>query len=292
LIVGGSYVAIETAGFLSSLGNDVTLSVRSQMLRGFDEESVEHVVDSLQKVKILQPCQILNIEKIDNGLSVHMKHDSKESTTTFDTVMTAIGRTPSISGLNLEKVGIKVEKDHIVVSDSLQTSISNVYSLGDVVGIMDLTPVAIMQGKFIAEKLFKSSSKKLNYDFIPTTIFSPMEYGVCGITELQSFEKYGKDNVIVYKKSVNVLEFQMGFQHSNHQQAFFKLICLKNQNEKVIGFHYVGPNAGEITGGIAIAMKNNITKEQLDDCVGIHPTLSEIITQLEYGVTKDTGKLI
>lgn len=146
-----------------------------------------------------------------------------------------------------------------------------------------------MEGKELARMLFTKSKVFINYDFIPTTVFTPEEFGSCGLTEEKAIEKYGKDDVEVYKKSVNVLEYQMGFQFGKHDQAFFKMICIKSLDERVFGFHYVGPNAGEILVGMSIAMRLKATKEDLDNAVGIHPTLSEVITQLEKGVTKDTG---
>ena len=267
------------------------MSVRSKILKPFDEECVERVTSSLKKqnVKILEPCELLKIIKKENGLEVEMKIKEEIIIETFDTVIAAIGRTPSISKLNLDKIGIKIENEHIVVSDSFQTNISNIYSLGDAIGLMDLTPVAIRQGKIIAEILVKSKNRKLDYDNIPTTIFSPMEYGTCGLTEKKAIEKYTKENINIYKKSFNVLEFQLGFQFTNRQQAFVKLICLKTEDERVIGFHLVGPNAGEIASVFSMAMAKKITKDEMDDCVGVHPTLAEVLTQLEFGVTQDTG---
>eukprot|EP01080_Neovahlkampfia_damariscottae_P002334 gene2334-2802_t len=290
-IVGGSYIAVETAGFLASLGCETTISVRSSMLKHFDDECVDHVISSLkkQKIRILEQCHISKISKNEKGLQVDMKMNEKIIIDTFDTVIAAIGRTPSLSGLNISNVGVKVENDHIIVSDSLQTNIENIFSLGDAVGMMDLTPVAIAQGRFIAQSIFTKKAKKIDYNCVPTTIFSPMEYGICGLSEKKAIERYTEDDIIVYKKNVNVLEFQLGFQFSHREQAFFKLICLKSENEKVIGFHYVGPNAGEITGPFSMAIKKKITKDELDDCIGIHPTMAEVINQLEFGVTQDTG---
>lgn len=146
-----------------------------------------------------------------------------------------------------------------------------------------------MEGKELARILFGKSKVVINYDFIPTSIFTPEEYGSCGLSEEKAIEKYGKDDVEVYKKSVNVLEYQMGFQFSKHDQAFFKMLCIKSLEERVCGFHYIGPSAAEILVGMSIAMRFKATKEDLDNAVGIHPSLSEVITQLEKGVVRDTG---
>jgi thioredoxin/glutathione reductase (selenoprotein) len=287
LIIGGSYIALETAGFLSSLGYDVSSSVRDKVLRNFDTECAEKIQANLEKngVKFLRPSEVTNVKKSENQLVVQFK----ESADLFDTVLIAIGRTPSTHKLGLEHIKAKMDTDGRILVNDLSVN-GSVFAIGDVIhNKFQLTPVAIHEGKHVALKLFANSKKKMNYELIPTTVFTPEEYGSCGLTESQAVTKFGIEDVEIYKKSVNVLEYQMGFQFSKHDQAFFKLVCIKSLNERVVGFHYIGPNAGEITVGISMAMRFNITKDDLDDCVGIHPTLAEAVTQLEKGVVRDTG---
>ena len=202
--------------------------------------------------------------------------------------MMAIGRYSDTEKLGLEKCGVKVnKKGQLIVNEYEQTSSPHIYGIGDVIeGGLELTPVAIAAGKLLAERLYKENgSRKMDYINVPTTVFTPSEYGACGYSEEKANETFGKENIIIYKKNCNILEHALPHRLD---QAFFKLVCLK-ENEQVIGFHYVGPNAGEVTQGIAIAMKLKATKEDFDNTIGIHPTVAENYTKLEFGVTEDTG---
>lgn len=287
LIVGGGYIALETAGILATLNHDVTVSVRDKLLRDFDVESVSKVKTSLEKagVKFLTSSHPKEVTKVDGRLIVQFESDKCE----YDTVLLAVGRNPSLDRLGLSNIDVKPNNTARIDPKGLEKW-GNIYAIGDAIhDRYQLTPVAIAEGKHVAMRLSGKSIKNIDYSMVPTTIFTPEEYGCCGLSEEHAISKYGSSDIEVYKKSVNVLDYQMGFQFSKHDQAFFKLVCVKSLGERIVGFHYVGPNAGEITVGISLAMKFSITKEDLDESIGIHPTLAEVVTQLERGVTKDTG---
>ncbi|KAG2381992.1 hypothetical protein C9374_005784 [Naegleria lovaniensis] len=292
LVVGASYVALECGGFLHGIGYDTSVMVRSVPLRGFDRECADKIVNTMSDhgVKFFQPCVPLSVTKLDSGrLAVeYVNVETKEKNTEeYDTVLFATGRYALTKALNLESIGVKVDNvGKILVNKYEQSSVPHIYAIGDVIsGGLELTPVAIMAGKLLAQRLFNSSKRAMDYEKVPTTVFTPVEYGCCGLTEEEAVKKYG-DNLVIYKKTYYVLEHEPP---AREVKAFTKLICNALDNERVLGFHYVGPNAGEVTQGFAVAIKMGATKEDFDDTVGIHPTCAETIVKLEQGVTEDTG---
>lgn len=293
LVIGGSYIALETAGFLAGLGGDVTLSVRSAMLKSFDLECVLKVALSLKHVgvKINMPQIVKSVEKLNNNQYKVIFDDGSEDI--FTNVIVATGRAPNTSSLNLSSANIRTNSSGYIETDSFnRTSAQNIYAIGDVIQDgPELTPVAILSGKLVAQRIFRNSLVQESFaqegNIIPTCIFTPNEYSSCGLTESEAIEKYGRENLVIYKKVVRVLENELNPDHPH--DAFGKLICLKQENEKVIGFHFVGPKAGEVCQGIAVAMRLGATKSDFDLTVGIHPTLAELFCSLELGVEEDVG---
>ncbi|KAL9649096.1 hypothetical protein ABK040_008473 [Willaertia magna] len=293
LVIGASYVALECAGFLHGIGYDTTVMIRSIPLRGFDRECSDKIVEDMSNhgVKFLQPFSPLRIEKLENGrLLVEYENNNthEKSTEEFDTVLAATGRYALTGSLNLEQIGVKTNNlGKIFVNEYEQSSVAHIYAIGDVIANgLELTPVAIKAGRMLAARLYNSSPKKMDYEKVPTTVFTPIEYGSCGLTEEEAIKRYGVDNIRIYKKNFYVLEYEPPERES---KAFTKIICNLLDEERVIGFHYVGPNAGEVTQGFAVAIKLRATKDDIDDTVGIHPTCAETICKLELGVTEDTG---
>ncbi|KAL9645628.1 hypothetical protein ABK040_015844 [Willaertia magna] len=297
LVVGGSYIALESAGFLAGLGFDTTVMVRSKVLRheNFDQEVASIVQQHMQDyhhVKFLQPAIPVRIEKLEDGKKlVTFKYADKEGELqdVFDTVMFATGRYADVKGLNLDSVGVQYTKEgKVIVNDEERTSVNNIFAIGDIIenGFnYELTPVAIQQGKYLAWRLFKQNcDKKVDYQFVPTTVFTPIEYGVVGYSEEKAKRVFGADNLMIYKKTFNILEHKIA---EKPEKGFVKLICLKNENERVIGLHFVGPNAGEVVQGFVLALKKGCTKEEFDDVIGIHPTNAESFMYLEAGVYED-----
>uniref|UniRef100_A0ABI7XA72 thioredoxin-disulfide reductase (NADPH) n=1 Tax=Felis catus TaxID=9685 RepID=A0ABI7XA72_FELCA len=260
LVVGASYVALECAGVLTGLGLDVTVMVRSVLLRGFDQEMAERVGSYMEQhgVKFLRkfiPVMVQQLEKGSPGkLKVVAKSTEGPETIegVYNTVLLAIGRDSCTRKMGLDKIGVKINKKtgKIPVNDVEQTNVPYVYAVGDILeGKLELTPVAIQAGKLLARRLFGGRLEKVYHTF-----FWPLEWTVAG-----------RDNNTCYAK----------------------IICNKFDNYRVIGFHVLGPNAGEVTQGFAAAMKCGLTKQLLDDTIGIHPTCGEVFTTLE--ITKSSG---
>jgi len=301
LCVGASYVSLECAGFLKGIGIDVTVMVRSILLRGFDQQMADMIGDYMEKhhVKFLRGSVPVEITKIKDGepgeLSVKYKNEKNEILTeTFNTIVLAVGRDPCTKELNLEKAGVKLNpKTQKIITTFEQTNIDNIYAIGDVIDetsangrILELTPVAIKQGQLLAKRLYGDSEIKMDYYAVPTTVFTPLEYGCIGYSEEEALEKFGPENIEVYHSNYWPLEWAVA--HKPHDVCYAKLICNKADKERIIGFHIAGPNAGEITQGYAVAIKLRATKKDFDMTVGIHPTCSETFTTMS--ITKTSGK--
>lgn len=303
LVVGASYVALECAGFLNSLGFDVSVAVRSIVLRGFDQQCANKVKQFMkeQGVRFINCNLPKRISKEENSerLIVEFSDNTKE---TFDTVLYATGRKADTAHLNLEKVNVNVNKQSgkIITDVDSSTNIKNIFAVGDVAeGIPELAPVAIKAGEILARRLFKHSEEIMDYTFVATSIYTPIEYGACGYSEENAYKVFGEQNVEVFLQEFNNLEIS-AVHRNKHPIAqadkddidisatcFAKLVCLKNENNRVVGFHYIGPNAGEVTQGMALALKLKATKQDFDTCVGIHPTDAEAFMNLF--VTRSSG---
>lgn len=294
LVVGASYVALECAGFLAGIGLDVTLMVRSILLRGFDQDMAERIGEYManEGIKILRPCIPMKIEEIDAGpprtLRVTGKMGSGEEITgEYNTILFAIGRDACTRNIGLETVGVKINpKNGKIPVTNEQTNVPHIYAIGDVLdGLPELTPVAIEAGYLLAKRLFSDSNIQCDYTYVPTTVFTPLEYGCIGYPEESAYETFGEENVEVYHSNITPLEWTVAKRPEN--ACYVKIICLKPENERIIGFHYLGPNAGEVTQGFVLGIKMGVTKAHLDATIGIHPTCAEIFTTLR--VTKTSG---
>lgn len=298
LVIGASYVALECAGFLSGLGLDVTVMVRSIFLRGFDQDMAERAGTFLEKegIRVWRRFIPTAIEKIEDGSPGKIKVTCKstdsdtEQTEEFNTVLIAIGRESCTKTIGLDNAGVISKKNgKIPTNEYDQTNISNIYSIGDnAEGRPELTPVAIQAGVLLAKRLFAGSKIKCDYDNVPTTVFTPLEYSACGLSEEKAKEKYGEDNIEVYHSDFWPLEWTVAGR--SNDDCYAKIITNLQDNERVVGMHYLGPNAGEVMQGYAAAMKCGMTKEQLDQTIGIHPTTAETFTTLN--ITKRSGESI
>lgn len=293
LVVGASYVALECAGFLAGLGYDTTVMVRSILLRGFDQEYADKIGEFMEKshTKFIRGSVPTKIEKqADGKLKVFWSSkDGAEQSDVYDTVFSAIGRYADTKALGLDAAGVETAKNGKIVcaDNNEQTSVPNIYAVGDVVqDMLELTPVAIQSGIFLARRLFGGATATMDYDTIPTTVFTPIEYGACGLSEEQAMAKYGEDDIEVYHKGLEPLEWQLVEKPKECARA--KLICVKSENLRVVGLHILCPNAGEVTQGFALAMRKGATYQEFQDTVGIHPTVAEDFTTLT--VTKSSGE--
>lgn len=294
LSIGASYVSLECAGFLHGLGLDVTVMVRSILLRGFDQQMAELAGDYMKKlgIKFIRPCIPTKIEKLQDGQPglyrvTGVMDDGTEVVDEYNTILLAVGRDPCTSELHLDRVGVQVQpkSGYVICQDDESTSCPYIYAVGDIVdGRPELTPVAIQAGRLLARRLFAGETLKCDYSNVPTTIFTPLEYGCIGLTEEAAIEQYGED-IQVYHS--NFLPLEWTVPHHDENACYAKLICVSSQNDRVVGFHVIGPNAGEITQGFTLALKMNATKADFDNAIGIHPTCAEIFTTLS--ITKSSG---
>ncbi|XP_075014988.1 thioredoxin reductase 3 [Calonectris borealis] len=297
LVVGASYVALECAGFLAGLGLDVTVMVRSILLRGFDQEMAEKVGAYMEThgVKFIRKFVPVQVEQLEEGMPGRLKVTAKSTEgpemfeEEYNTVLIAVGRDACTRNIGLETIGVKINEKNgkVPVNDEEQTNVPYVYAIGDILdGKLELTPVAIQAGKLLARRLYGGSSTKCDYINVPTTVFTPLEYGSCGLAEERAIEEYGKQNLEVYHSLFWPLEWTVPGRDNN--TCYAKIICSKHDNNRVIGFHVLGPNAGEVTQGFAAAIKCGLTKELLDETIGIHPTCGEVFTTMD--ITKSSGQ--
>jgi thioredoxin reductase (NADPH) len=291
LVVGASYVALECAGFLTGIGRDTAVMMRSIPLRGFDQDMANQAVDFMETsgTRFIRKCVPTAVVKNEETgkLSVTWKHVESEAETTeeFDTVLMAVGRKPETSKIGLAQIGVKLnESGHVIVDAFERTSVPNVYAIGDIiVGGLELTPVAIRASHLLSMRLYGMGSEVMNYDTVPTTVFTPLEYGCVGLSEENALKQYGE--IEVYHSYFTPLEWTVP--HRGDNVCYMKMIVNPFDDERVIGFHVLAPNAGEITQGVAVALKCGAKKRDFDETVGIHPVVAEDMTTLK--VTKSSG---
>ena len=269
-IIGGGYIAQEFASIFHGLGVEVTRLVRSaRLLRGFDVDLAEHLLAEQVKkgIKIQCAANIEKVVKTSDGLLVICEEcDSK----TFDQVLFATGRKPNSSGLGLSEIGVSVNSmGAIEVDEQMQTSIEHIYAIGDVTNKFNLTPVAINEGRIFAANNFGGEARVMDYSNIPTAIFSQPPLGTVGLTEAQAREQY--DHVVIFKSIFRPMKYALG---RIDEQTLMKLV-VDGDTDRVLGVHMVGPDAGEILQGFAVALKAGATKRDFDRTVGIHPSSAE-----------------
>jgi pyruvate/2-oxoglutarate dehydrogenase complex dihydrolipoamide dehydrogenase (E3) component len=290
--VGASYVALECAGFLTGCGYDTTVMVRSILLRGFDQDMANMIGNVMvaNGTKMVKETIPNSFEKNEAGkIVVKYTLKGEEKVEEYDTVLLAIGRYAYTDGLNLEAIGLKTEENgKFIVNEFEQTTIDHIYAIGDVIhGMLELTPVAIKTGRLLAQRLFSNSKEVMDYLTVPTTVFTPLEYGCCGYTEEEAKKKFG-DSIKTFHTKFKPLEWCFNKARNRGSDAYVKVLVNKSDNNRVVGFHILAPNAGEITQGVAVAMKCGVTKEILDSTVGIHPTVAEDMINLQF-TKEDNG---
>lgn len=268
--------------------------VRSIYLRGFDQQCADIVGNYIEKetgCTVIRPATPVSVTKLADGkLSVVMNLSAtgEQKTEIYDTVLMAIGREPCTKGIGLENVSVELAKNgKVIVNDKEETNVPGIYAIGDILyERLELTPVAIQAGKFLSRRLFGGSFEKMDYDKVATTVFTPIEYSACGYSEEAAEAKFGKDNIEVYHRKFWPLEWSLPGKDAN--LCYMKAITLRHENdEPIVGLHYIGPNAGDVMQGFSAAMKSGLTKKILDGTVGIHPVNAEWFTGLD--VTKRSG---
>jgi thioredoxin reductase (NADPH) len=287
LVVGASYIALECSGFLTSLGYDTTVMVRSILLRGFDQDMANRIGKYMEnhRTKFIREAVPTKLEKPDPAGKIHVTYEQggQHITDEYDTVLFAIGRYAQTKELNLQAAGVVAESNgKIKVNNVEESNVPHIYAIGDVIhGKLELTPVAIKAGKLLSNRLFGGKTEKMDYVNVPTTVFTPIEYGSCGLSEEDAQAKFGAENISTYHTEFKPLEWAL-YKMRPEGDCYVKVIVNKLDNMRVVGFHLLSPNAGEITQGVGIAMKCGVTKELLDSCVGIHPTIAEDCIGLRF----------
>ena len=235
--------------------------------------------------KFIKGAVPTKLEKPDptGKVIVTYEQDGQHISAEYDTVLFAIGRYALTKELNLDLAGVKAESNgKIKANDVEETNVPNIFAIGDVLfGKLELTPVAIKAGKLLAERLFGGMTEKMDYVNVPTTVFTPIEYGSCGYSEEDAKAVYGAENISTFHTSFQPLEWAYN-KGRPEGDCYVKVLVNKADKNKVVGFHICAPNAGEVTQGLGVAMKCGLTKELLDSCVGIHPTIAEDCIGLKF----------
>lgn len=283
LIVGASYIALECAGFLQEMGQPTTVLMRSAPLRGFDRDMAETVKLDLEArgVAFVAGAAPISIAKKEAGLLVKWKIAGEDAQDEFDTVIAAIGRSCDTSKLGLERAGVKAsESGKIPVLDNT-TNVSHIHAIGDVIdgaalqppcSNTELTPVAVQSGLLLAERLFADSGRRMDFACVPTAIYTPLEYACIGYSEEDAVLRFGKHDVEVFHSDVRDLHAAIcPIRHA----GYAKLVCLKSQRLRVVGWHCCAPCASEIVQGFAVAARLGATKHDYDATLGVHPTIAE-----------------
>ncbi|WP_269496681.1 glutathione-disulfide reductase [Castellaniella sp. S9] len=273
-VVGAGYIGVELAGVLNALGSDTHLFVRKDTpLRRFDPLLRDTLVAIMQTegptVHPHSDAESL-VRNDDGSLTLHFKNGTCHDT---DCVIWATGREPDTSALGLEAAGVALDdRGHVAVDAYQNTNVPGIYAVGDITGQLELTPVAVAAGRRLSERLFNDKpDERLDYENVPTVIFSHPPIGTVGLTEPQARERHGDEAVTVYQASF-VAMYTAVTQH--RQPCRMKLVCV-GPEEKIVGIHGIGHGMDEILQGFAVALKMGATKKDFDDTVAIHPTAAE-----------------
>lgn len=270
VVWGGGYIAVEFAGILAGLGVKTTLLYRGDLfLRGFDGDVRRFMVDEMRKkgVDLRFNTNIESVQNVDTQYHVCLTDGSTLET---GLVMAATGRKALVDGLGLEALGVTMtDSGHVSVNRHFQTAVPSITALGDVIGTPQLTPVALGQGMVLSRRLFGDGQGEMDYSSIPTAVFCQPNIGTVGLTEEDAIEAGHK--LRIYRSEFKPMKHSLT---GRDERAMMKLV-VDDKTDRVLGAHMVGPDAGEITQGIAVAIKAGATKAQFDSTVGIHPTSAE-----------------
>ncbi|KQV58463.1 MULTISPECIES: glutathione-disulfide reductase [unclassified Caulobacter] len=286
MIVGGGYIAVEFAGIFNGLGVQTTLLYRgANILRGFDDDVRSHLADELEKrgIKVVLGCAHKSIEKGEDGTLLSTL--SNDLTFETETVMFATGRGPYVEGLGLEKAGVKLnERGAIAVDDYSKTNVPSIWAVGDVTDRINLTPVAIREGAAFSQTEFYDNPTSFDHDMVASAVFSQPPVGSVGMTEAEARHAFG--TVDIYRAVFRPMKITF---YGGQERCLVKLV-VKQDDQKVVGVHVVGPDSPEIIQMAAIAVKMGVTKPQWDSTCAVHPTLAEeLVTLREKYVPVEVG---
>ncbi|MCJ1438430.1 Glutathione reductase [Xylographa pallens] len=291
-LVGAGYIAVEMAGMFNALGSETHLFIRHEtFLRQFDPMIQDTITKEYERLGVhihrnsAQTKFEKNTEKGGDWKTLHYTDKEHPDGATLDVecLLWGIGRSPEVEDLGLQAAGVKQgEKGHILADDYQNTNVENIYSLGDVSGKVELTPVAIAAGRKLADRLFggpKYKDSKLDYSNIPSAVFAHPEVGTIGLSEPDAREQYGDKNIKVYESDFTAMYFAM-MEPEENAPTKYKLVCY-GEEEKVVGMHILGVGSSEILQGFGVAIKMGARKKDFDSCVAIHPTSAEELVTLK-----------
>ena len=281
VVVGGGYIGCEMASIFHGLGVQVSLLYRgAQILRGFDDEVRDFVAEEMRKagVDVRVNTDVHSIA-LDASTGERVLQLNDGSSLRADQVLYAAGRAPNVAGLGLDALGIAQAKNGAIQVDAhFATSVPSVYALGDVVGKLELTPVALAEAMAWVDHVFGPAPGKvarvMDYDNIPTAVFTHPQVGTIGLTEAQARARCGA--VRIYRADFRPLRHTVS---GRSERSLVKLV-VDDASDQVVGLHVVGADAGEIAQGFAVAMKAGATKAVFDQTIGIHPTMAEELVTL------------
>lgn len=273
-IVGAGYIAVEIAGVLKALGSEAHLFVRRDgPLRNFDPMLSDGLIEAMKADGLTLHTQATPkavSRNADGSLTLRLENGREHVS---DCLIWAVGREPDTSGLNLDAVGVDLDRRGYILVDKYQnTNIPSIYAVGDITGQAQLTPVAVAAGRRLSERLFNNKPEEhLDYENIPTVVFSHPPIGTVGLSEPQARARYGDQDVKVYTASFASMYTAV----TRHRQlARMKLVC-EGPNERIVGIHGIGFGMDEMLQGFAVALKMGATKQDFDNTVAIHPTAAE-----------------
>ena len=272
-VIGAGYIAVEVAGVLNALGSEVSLYLRKQhFLRTFDAMLREGLMEQMIEdgISIYPNTLVGSLEQADGAITLVCDKGSR--TPGIDQVIWAIGRTPNTNELNLEAAGLATDEHGFIQTDAFQnTTVDGIYAVGDITGREQLTPVAIAAARRLADRLFNNQpQRRLDYENIPSVIFSHPPIGTVGLTETEARELHG-DAVKIYQTRFTSMEYAFT---QRRVHTAMKLVSV-GVKEKIVGCHILGPGADEMLQGFAVAIRMGACKQDLDDTVAIHPTSAE-----------------
>ena len=279
LVIGAGYIATELAGVLHGLGSEVTMLLRKDLLlRSFDHTIHTLLMEQMAEsgVRILKKVQLTGLFT-DKDQKLGFEQQAGQSESGFDAIIWAIGRHTKVASLELDNTGVTTDKAGFIDVDKFQnTKVDGVYAVGDVTAAAPLTPVAIAAGRRLAERLFNGKTNlHLDYQLIPTVVFSHPPIGTVGLTENEAREQYGDDIKIYQSRFINML-----YAVSDHKPPTLVKLIVCGEEEKIVGCHIIGLAADEMLQGFAVAIKMGATKADFDNTIAIHPTASEELVTL------------
>ncbi len=271
IVVGGGYIAVEFASIFRGLGVQTSLVYRGErLLKDFDADIGPFLAAQMQAkgLDIQFMTQIARIDQATGGaLAVTLAHGPVVET---DAVLYATGRLPHTARIGLEEAGVELAATGaIVVDDQFETRVPSIHAIGDCINRIQLTPVALAEGMMVADRLFNTGTREVSYENVPTAVFSHPNIGVVGLTEAAA--RAGGFDVVIYRSTFTALKHTLT---GRGERVLMKLV-VDRASDRVLGVHMVGPDAGEVIQGFAVALNCGATKRQFDSTIGIHPTVAE-----------------